>query len=147
MTKEKKYIITKETIEYEGMTLHRIKAIRDFGNIKSGDLGGFIEEENNLSHNGNCWIFDNAKVFENAEIRGNAIIADNAVICQYASIGNYAQVSGNAKIYHAAVTGHAKICDNIHIGMKNSIDNYYPRIFGNVELKGKLHIHGDVKIY
>lgn len=37
--------------------LYRIKAIRSFGNVKVGDLGGFIESENNLAQYWTCWVF------------------------------------------------------------------------------------------
>ena len=40
---DKKYELTNETINYDGRILHRIKAIKDFGNVKKGDLGGWIE--------------------------------------------------------------------------------------------------------
>lgn len=39
----KKFELTNETIEYLGRTLHRIRALRDFSNVKAGDLGGYIE--------------------------------------------------------------------------------------------------------
>ncbi|EJF84065.1 hypothetical protein MCU_00733 [Bartonella elizabethae Re6043vi] len=38
---EKKYELTDETIEVDGHTLHRIRALKDFGDLKTGDLGGF----------------------------------------------------------------------------------------------------------
>ncbi len=31
-----------------------IKALKDFADIKTGTLGGFIEKEDNFSHEGNC---------------------------------------------------------------------------------------------
>ena len=46
----------------QSRTLCRIKALKDFGDVKAGDLGGYIEDYKNLSHDGNCWIYDNAKV-------------------------------------------------------------------------------------
>lgn len=51
---EKKYELTNETIEFNGHILHRIKALKDFAykKFKKGDLGGFIESENNLSQEG-----------------------------------------------------------------------------------------------
>ena len=45
---EKKYKLTKEFITFNGRKLYRIEAIRDFGLIKKGDKGGFIEKEINL---------------------------------------------------------------------------------------------------
>ena len=47
-----KYELTKES---KG-NLFRIKALKDFGNVKKGDLGGFIEKTDNLSQEGNCWV-------------------------------------------------------------------------------------------
>jgi len=35
----KKYELTKESKIVNGITLFRIKALRDFGNVKKGDLG------------------------------------------------------------------------------------------------------------
>ena len=49
---EKKYILTDEIRAFYGKILHRIQAVRDFGNVKTGDLGGWIEKEENLSHGG-----------------------------------------------------------------------------------------------
>ncbi|WP_246067890.1 hypothetical protein [Bartonella saheliensis] len=77
---EKKYELTDETIEVLGKTLHRIRALRDFGDIKAGDLGGFIEKESNLSHEGNCWISDNAKIFGKAKVLNNVKISGDIVI-------------------------------------------------------------------
>ncbi|EJF81205.1 hypothetical protein MCQ_00483, partial [Candidatus Bartonella washoeensis Sb944nv] len=41
----KKYEFTDETIEVNGRTLYRIRALKDFWQVKAGDLGGFIEHE------------------------------------------------------------------------------------------------------
>ena len=73
-----KYKLTDETIKHEGRTLHRIEALIDFANIKKGDKGGFVEKEENLSHNGNAWVYGNAKVYGNAEVYGDAKVYDNA---------------------------------------------------------------------
>lgn len=57
-----KYELTSETKTLGSRTLYRIKALCDFGEVKSGDLGGFIEKEDNLSQYGNAWVSGNAKV-------------------------------------------------------------------------------------
>lgn len=62
---EKKYKLTDETINLNGVTLYRIEAIKDFGEIKKGDKGGFIESENNLALEGNAWVSDDACVYDN----------------------------------------------------------------------------------
>lgn len=71
----KKYELLKDDTKImSGRTLYRIKALRDFGNIEKGDLGGYIESENNLSYYGNAWVYDNARVYGNAEVFGDAVI-------------------------------------------------------------------------
>lgn len=51
MTMEKKYRLLKDdTIIVGGKTLYRIEALRDFADVKKGDKGGYVEEEEMLSH-------------------------------------------------------------------------------------------------
>ena len=74
----KKYELTEETVTVYGKTLYRIRAVRDFGSVKTGEFGGYIEKEENLSHfgdarvSGNAWIYGDARVFGNARVYGNA---------------------------------------------------------------------------
>ena len=101
MEATKKYKLTSETIEIDGTILHRIKALKDFSDVKAGDLGGWVEKEDNLSQIGNAWIGGNAKVYGSVKVFGNAKVCDNAkVYCD-------AEVHGNACIY-----GDAKVCGN-----------------------------------
>ena len=51
-----KYKFTAEVKEWEGSTLHRIQALKDFGDVKSGELGGWIESEDNLSQIGRAHV-------------------------------------------------------------------------------------------
>lgn len=83
----KKYELLKDDIKITlGRTLYRIKALRDFGDVIKGDLGGYIESENNLSHFDNAWVFGdarvygNAKVYDNARVFGDAMVYGNAII-------------------------------------------------------------------
>lgn len=67
----KKYELLKDdTIDCEGITLYRIRALKEFGDVKAGDIGGYVESEDNLSHDGDCWIYDDAMVYANARIFG-----------------------------------------------------------------------------
>lgn len=80
-----KYKLTDEIIELDGVKLFRIEALKNFSIIKKGFKGGFVQSENNLSQEGNCWIFDDAMVYENARVTGNAEvfggeICGNAII-------------------------------------------------------------------
>ena len=89
----KKYEFTGEVKVGLGVTLHRIRAAVSFGIVVKGELGGWIEKEDNLSQNGNAWVYGNAKVFGDAKVYGNAEVHGNAWVC-----GN-AEVCGNAKVY------------------------------------------------
>ena len=86
----KKYKLTDETINLNGVTLYRIEALKYFGEIKKGDKGGFIESENNLAHEGDAWVSDNAHVY------GNACVFNNAHVYGNAFVSGYAQVYGDA---------------------------------------------------
>ena len=82
----KKYKLTNETKEWCGYTLHRIRALKDFGDVKAGELGGWIESERNLSQNGDCWIYDNAIVCEYARVFGDAKVCGDARVCEDAKV-------------------------------------------------------------
>ena len=75
---EKKYKLTEETKEWCGHTLHRIEALKDFGDVKAGDKGGWIEKEENLSHQGDAWVYDSARVYDSAWVSGSARVSDSA---------------------------------------------------------------------
>ena len=122
----KKYVFTGETkqIDYllRTVTLHRIKAVVSFGIIKAGELGGWIEKEENLSHKGDAWVSGNAQVSGHAEIYANARIWDNAKIWGNAEVGGTAKITGTAKIFgNATVNGDAWICDNAEVFSTNHV--------------------------
>ena len=96
----KKYELTSETTQtINGETLYRIKALRDFGDVKAGDLGGWVESESNLDHVGDCWVFDNAEVSGDARVYGDAWVFDNAQVYGYARVSGDAWLSGDAWVY------------------------------------------------
>ena len=66
----KKYELTKETKEWFGATLHRIKALASFGIVTKGELGGFVESEKNLAQDGNAGVYGNARVSGDAWVSG-----------------------------------------------------------------------------
>lgn len=58
----KKYELTTEYKEFLGRKLYRIKALTSFSDVEEGDLGGWIEKEENLSQKGNAWVFGDAEI-------------------------------------------------------------------------------------
>ena len=147
---EKKYKLTDETINVNGKTLYRIKSLKDFGNVKKGDKGGFVEKEENLSQSGDCWVYDNAKVYNNAKVFDYADIYGNAEVFGNAIVSGNARVYGNAKVYHyAMVYDNAEVCDNAIISGNAEVYHYAAvygnaRVFGNAEICGKAEIANDL---
>ena len=58
----KKYELTDDTITVGGRILHRIKALKSFSDVEEGDLGGYVEKEDNLDHSGEAWVSGDAMV-------------------------------------------------------------------------------------
>ena len=101
----KKFELTAEFVTTVfGKKLFRIKALVAFGNVEKGELGGFIEKEDNLSHDGNAWVSGDAWVYGNAQVYGDAWVSGNAWV-----YGD-ARVSGDAWVYGD---------DHAHVAMKS----------------------------
>ena len=94
-----KYKITDEKNRFAGRTLYRIQALKDFSDVKSGDLGGWVESENNLSQEGDCWVYGDARVYGNARVSGHVWVSGNAVVSGHAWVSGNARVSDNANTY------------------------------------------------
>ena len=102
----KKFELTAEFVTNDfGKKLFRIKSLVDFGDVKKDELGGFVEKEENLSHDGNAWVSGDAKVsgnawvYGNAKVSGNARVYDNAWVYGNAWVSGDAWISGDARVY------------------------------------------------
>lgn len=126
----------------------RIKAVRSFGDIKEGQQGGLIETENNLSHDGLCWVYEDGKVIELAKVYGDAKVfsgevsgaakvfdaatVDDSVVLDYAEVSGNSLVSSNSE-----VSGHAKVYKNAQILNKSTIKDY-AEVSGNTVVDGSI---------
>ena len=108
----KKYEFTGETKEirllFRTATLHRIRATVAFGIVEVGDLGGWIEKEENLSHEGKAWVCGDAEVCGDAKVWGNAKVCGDA------------EVWGNAEVFSAS---HVLVIGAI--GSRNDFTTFY----------------------
>ena len=92
--KSRKYILTDETKTIRSVVVHRIKAVKDFADVKKGDLGGWVENESNLSQEGDCWLYDYTAAYGGTIICGNGKIENT-----YEGIDpTYKPIIGNAHI-------------------------------------------------
>ena len=74
---EKYYELTDEfKVNVFGIKLFRIKCTRKIKYANVGDMGGFVEKEDNLS--GDAWVYGNAQVSGNDRVYGNAWVSGNA---------------------------------------------------------------------
>ena len=173
----KKFEFTGETkTTISGIVLHRIKALVriDLGYstiIEVGDLGGWLEKEDNLSYLGNAWVSGDAEVFGDAKIYGDALISGysrvfgNARVFGDAEVYNHAWVFGDAEVSdhawiydNAQVFGDAVVADSAWVFGDAKVSGYaqvfgdaevsgYSRIFGNAQVSGDAEVFGDAKIY
>lgn len=149
----KKYKILEDgSIKFRGKSLCRIQALIDFADVKAGDIGGYVESENNLSHEGEAWVYDNAivcddaRVFHNAKVYWDAKVFDHAKVYYEAKIHGSAEIYGNAKIYGKSnISGDAKIYGNATVfGAAEVCDD--AEIYGNAEVYGEAKIYGSAKV-
>ena len=69
---EKKFELTdKFVINAFGIELFQIKCTKSFKYANEGDLGGYVEKEDNLSQSGDAWVYGNAQVYGNARVENN----------------------------------------------------------------------------
>ena len=110
----KKYELIKESKDYFlGREMFRIRALKDFGNVKAGDIGGWVCSYNNLSQEGNCWIYDNAECLDNARIFDNAMMFDNAIMFGNSVMYDNAVMLNNSIMYdNSKMFNKAKMFDN-----------------------------------
>lgn len=164
--KPKKYkLLDKETIQTSnGLTydMHRIQALIDIPmhDVKAGDIGGYISLNKVLSHEGNCWVGENAMVHGYSEygyVEGDALITENAFLKGTANgksiirgnaiidsrvYGNV-DISGNVTLHGSDVRGNVKLSGNLDISNINisAAEN------GLVILDGDISIHNTGKRY
>lgn len=168
----KKFELTEETTKIDGKTLHRIKALIAFKGVHEGDLGGFVESEENLSHEGDCWIFDDSMVSDKAVVKGNAAVCDeswvkgeaviegdaiirnSAIVAEKATVKDKAwvdggDVRGEATIegycqVRGEVSGHAKITDNVVV--ESGAEVIDAEVSGTTVVVKGCEINGDIKV-
>lgn len=128
---EKKYkLIEGSRFWLYGRPLYRIQALRDFSDVKKGDLGGFVESEANLSQMGDCWIYDMAQAVEKSIVEGDAclrdcskmygssLLKDKAQLQGCARMIQYASLEDNAVAIDAEISGFATITGDVVIRRK-----------------------------
>lgn len=139
----KKYEFTGEEKVVDNHTLHRIRALRNFGMVKAGDLGGWIESEDNLSHDGYAWVYGEALVEGNAFVEGNARVGGNARVSGNAHVTGEALVSDAAWVYGGSqVEGNAYVGGDARVG-GGALVGGNAHVTGNARVTGSARVEGN----
>lgn len=137
----KKFELTTDSIKGNGTILYRIKSLIDFGDVKAGDLGGYVEKEENLSQYGNAWVYDDAWVHGDAWVCDDTCVCDDALVCDNARVYGNTLVSGSA-----CVCGNARVCGNAWVyGNAQVYGNAL--VYGNAQLHENACVCDDVRVY
>ena len=152
-------LVRENTITVHGRTLYQIRALVDYPNspTKAGELGGYIEKEENLSDwawvsdnaqvSGDAWVSDNAQVSGDARVSGKTWVSGNARVSGdawaygdtwiygNARVSGNTWVSGNARVYgDAVITKSADVIWFSHVGAENGTLTAYKTKDGTIEL-------------
>ena len=109
--------------------VYRIRALKDFSDVKKGDLGGFVSSYKNLSQYGDCWIYDDAAVIQDATLENNSTIHNMSIM-----YGTSTAIR-NSKIYKGTrICGNSIIVDSTISGKSLLKDTriYNSKIKGNI---------------
>ena len=143
----KKFELTTEFItNFLGTKLFRIKALVEFGDVEKGELGGFVEKEENLDHAGDAWVYGNASVYDDARVSGNASVSDDASVYDDARVSGNASVSGNARVSgNASVSDDAWVYGNawVYDDARVSDDAW---VYGNARVSGNASVSDDARV-
>ena len=143
-----------------GQTVYRIKALKEFGIVKKGELGGYIAKESNLSFKEGsvAWVgkeavvMDDASVLNHAQVTDHAIITGTTTVKNCAIVGGSAEINGNCFIMkEAVVTGAAKLNGKVvvtdtAIVMEDVSLNGAIRVYGEAILSGDTEIEDNADI-
>jgi len=154
----KKFKLTSEFIvNVFGVKLFRIEAIVDFGTIKKGEKGGFVEKEANIY--GDAWVSGNAQVYGDAVVSGDAWVSGNAqvygdaVVSGNARVYGNAQVSGGSWVYvDAVVSGNAQVYGDAWVSGNaqvygDAVVSGNARVSGNAHVYGNAQVSGNAQVY
>ncbi len=150
----KKYTLLKEdSIIHYGITLYRIQTLHKTDLWKKGQLMGYLEKEENLSQDGICMVYNNAKVYGDARVSDNAKVYGDARVYGDAKVSGDAWVSGNARVFdNAQVFGDARVSDNAKVYGGARVSGYAliysgALIYGNTRISGDAQVYGGALIY
>lgn len=136
----KKFELTTNKRDVFGVTVFQIRALKDFGCVEKGELGGYVQKEGNLSQKGLSWIYDDAVAAGNAKVYGNASVFCNALVCEKAKVYGNALVSDGVQVY-----GSAEIFDDARVYKDASVHGN-AKVYGGAHVLDRADIKGNASV-
>lgn len=133
------------------INLYRIRALKDIicpikirnesgtlgsYTVKEGELGGYVQKEENLSHEGGCWIFDKARVYDDSRIEDNAQIFHHAVVSGDSIIKDNDSILDLVRVTNSVIGGYTKITNNSVISGSQIVGDKRIVILGRSQISG-----------
>ena len=107
----KKYVIIPTGTHFQSGYI--IRAIRSFGDVKAGDIGGFFKGKVKLNHKGNCWVSKGVNVLCSS-ISGDVQILNSDPDNIYSVIA-YSTINGSGIIKDSKIYQTDIISKNINL--------------------------------
>lgn len=155
----KKYKLgPKETFSHGGtfVRVHRVVALIDIPahDVKVGDTGGWVESRRNLSHEGKCWVGENAVVVDSCRVKENALVTGNATLTGACDVGGKSIVKDDALLSgivtvkdQAVISGNAEIIAPDYLDARKGYEiSENARIMGNPKIAGRGYVKGSALI-
>lgn len=159
MTKDKKYKLIRagkmsvHQRDWKARRFYQLVALRDIPlhNVKAGDLGGYVTDDQILSQEGNCWIGEEAQVIDEVRVFGDAYIGGKSLV--YNFFGYDLFIKDNAILRENAVVWIYRDTSTLTHGLTSEvIIGGSAEIYGNAnlvnvkEVSGFAKIHGDAHL-
>lgn len=78
--------------------------------VKAGDVGGWLEFDSNLSHEGNCWVHKDSQVCGTSIVKDNATVSGASMIQGDSRIEKDAEVKSGSTVVDSIILDNVKLC-------------------------------------
>lgn len=103
--------------------------------VKPGELGGYVESENNLSHEGWCWVYPDSTLSGSSQISGDLKVKN--------SILEDAIITGNGTIQNSVIKDSILRSYSICVGNDDATEGEYTTQILYSSIKGyKIKLSG-----
>lgn len=140
---EKYKLNKKDAIVKDGVKLYRIISLIDIPkiSIKEGSFGGYVSDENCLSHSGYSWIFDGAFVVK-SKVLDNALVMEGSYVKEGCKIINGCIISNCLIENGAVISGEACVHTNSDYEIEPIVVTDKAIVSGNILINDKAEILG-----